>query len=110
MISNKNNKSNFVFESIQKSIDRPITFFQIYKNPKGTRFTSLGYELARYLWSTYTVKLPKQYITLPVTLLKLDERMEWPYFLNKTKLVLFNEMDAFEFSLYQGDINLWAKK
>jgi hypothetical protein len=23
---------------------------------------------------------------------------------------LFSEMDAFEFTLYQGDINLWANK
>jgi len=43
-------------------------------------------------------------------LLLLDERMDWPYYLSKRQLVLFSEMDAFEFTLYSGDINLWANK
>jgi hypothetical protein len=29
----------------------------------------------------------------------LDSRMEWPYYLSKRKLVLFSEMDAFEFKV-----------
>jgi len=40
----------------------------------------------------------------------LDSRMEWPYYLSKKKLILFSELDAFEFTLYSGDINLWANK
>ena len=110
MVPHANSKSELILEAIRNSIDSPVAFFQIYKNPKGTRFTKLGYELARSLWDVYTIKLPSQYVVLPRTLIKLDELMEWPYFLNKTKLVLFNEMDAFEFALYQGDLNKWSNK
>lgn len=102
--------SKLVFDTIAKSVDMPLTFFMIYKNSKGTRFTGLGFELAKEHWKTYSIKLPDNYITLNRTLLMLDSRMTWPYYLSKRKLVLFNEMDAFEFSLYQGDINLWANK
>lgn len=108
--SSKEQISKVVFESITKSVDQPLTFFTVYKNSKGTRFTGLGFELAKDIWKTYTVKLPENYITLNKTLLMLDSRMTWPYYLSKRKLVLFNEMDAFEFNLYQGDINLWANK
>lgn len=106
----KSQTSNLVFDAIQQSVDAPLTFFKVYKNEKGTRFTGLGYELASKLWKTYTVRLPQDYITLNRTLLMLDQRMTWPYYLSKRKLVLFSEMDAFEFNLYQGDINLWANK
>jgi hypothetical protein len=102
--------SELVFQEIQKSVDQPLTFFRVFKNSKGTRFTGLGYELAGFLWKTYTVKLPENYRVLNKTLLMLDGRMEWPYYLSRKKLVLFSELDAFEFALYQGDINLWANK
>lgn len=110
MTLSKEQISNLVFQEIQKSVDQQLTFFRIFKNSKGTRFTGLGFELAGFLWKTYTVKLPEKYIIQNKTLLMLDNRMEWPYYLSKRKLVLFSEMDAFEFSLYQGDINLWANK
>jgi hypothetical protein len=87
-----------------------MAFFQIFKNSKGTRFTGLGLDLASFLWKTYTVKLPPEYKIANRTLLMLDSRMEWPYYLSKKKLILFSEMDAFEFTLYSGDINLWAHK
>ena len=110
MTLSKEQISNLVYKEIQKSVDQELTFFRIFKNSKGTRFTGLGFELAGFLWKTYTVKLPENYRVLNKTLLMLDSRMEWPYYLSKRKLVLFSEMDAFEFSLYQGDINLWANK
>lgn len=106
----KDQKSKLILEEIQKSVEIPLTFFMVFKNEKGTRFTGTGFELAKTIWKTYTIKLPDNYRTLNRTLLMLDDRMEWPYYLSKRKLVLFSEMDAFEFTLYQGDINLWANK
>jgi hypothetical protein len=106
----KNQKSKLILQEIQKLVDIPLTFFMIFKNEKGTRFTGTGFELAKSIWKTYTVNLPDNYRTLNRTLLMLDDRMDWPYYLSKRKLVLFSEIDAFEFTLYQGDINQWARK
>lgn len=102
--------SEAIFDQLQKSVDKDLEFFQIFKNTKGTRFTSTGFELAKRLWKIYPLKFKQEYRVLNKTLLLLDERMEWPYYLSKRQLVLFSEMDAFEFTLYQGDINLWANK
>jgi hypothetical protein len=110
MNSLKNKISEQVLETIRAHVQRPVEFFQIYKNSKGTRFTGAGLEVARTIWKTYTIKLPEKYIILNRTLLMLDDRMTWPYYLSKRQLILFNEMDAFEFSLYSGDINLWSVK
>lgn len=110
MTLSKEQISKLVFDEIQKSVDTPLTFFKVYKNNKGTRFTGFGFDLASFLWKTYTVKLPQDYKIANRTLLMLDSRMEWPYYLSKKKLILFSEMDAFEFTLYSGDINLWAHK
>lgn len=106
----KNQISEAIFEQLKKSVGQDLEFFQIFKNTKGTRFTSTGFELAKSLWKIYPVKFKQEYRVLNKTLLLLDERMEWPYYLSKRQLVLFSELDAFEFALYSGDINLWANK
>lgn len=110
MTLSKEQISKLVFDEIQKSVDKPLAFFQVFKNSKGTRFTGLGFDLASSLWKAYTIKLPQDYRIANRTLLMLDSRMEWPYYLSKKKLILFSELDAFEFTLYTGDINLWANK
>lgn len=103
-------KSNQVLEALKSHYSTDLAFFTVFKNAKGTRFAGTGFDLAKNLWNTYTVKLPPNYVVLNRTLLMLDSRMTWPYYLSKKLLVLFNEMDAFEFTLYQGDINLWSNK
>jgi hypothetical protein len=102
--------SEATFKQLKESVGEDLEFFQIFKNNKGTRFTSTGYELAKRIWKVYPIKFKQEYRVLNKTLLLLDERMEWPYYLSKRQLVLFSEMDAFEFALYSGDINLWANK
>jgi hypothetical protein len=99
-----------VLSELGKHSEKPLEFFSVFKNPKGTRFTRLGYELAQKIWTIYVVRIQKGTVVKNKALVMLDQRMTWPYYLSNTKLVLFNEMDAFEFSLYQGDINLWANK
>jgi hypothetical protein len=106
----KKQLSEAIFEQLKKSVGRDLEFFQIFKNVKGTRFTSTGFELAKSLWRVYPIKFKQEYRVLNKTLLLLDDRMTWPYYLSKRQLVLFSEMDAFEFTLYSGDINLWSNK
>lgn len=106
----KKQLSEAIFEQLKKSAGRDLEFFQIFKNIKGTRFTSTGFELAKSLWKVYPIKFKQEYRVLNKTLLLLDERMEWPYYISKRQLVLFSEIDAFEFTLYQGDVNLWSNK
>jgi hypothetical protein len=102
--------SKLIFNHLEKTAGHPVEFFEIFKNTKGTRFTNIGFKLAKTVWKTYPIKLKKEYKVLNRTLLKLDQRMTWPYYLSKSRLVLFSEMDAFEFTLYQGDLNLWSIK
>lgn len=108
--SHQETKSNQILDALRTHYSKDLEFFTVFKNDKGTRFTGTGFDLAKGLWNIYIVKLPPNYVVLNRTLLMLDNRMTWPYYLSKKLLVLFNEMDAFEFTLYQGDINLWSNK
>lgn len=110
MNSERNKTSELVLTAIRQRVDRPVEFFEIYKNAKGTRFTGTGLDVAKSIWKIYKIKLPDNYSILNKTLVMLDNRMMWPYYLSKKQLILFSEIDAFEFTLYQGDINLWANK
>ena len=105
----RNNISFSILNFFNYESDITFDFFQIFKNNKGTRFTRLGFEKAKKNWKYYTIALPNNYKILNRTLLLLDSRMAWPYYLSKTQLILFDDMDAFEFTLYNGDINLWSK-
>ena len=102
--------SDAIIDGLKSHYNRDFEFFTIFKNAKGTRFTGHGLDLAKDLWKIYTIKLPDNYRILNKTLLLLDDRMSWPYYLSKRQLILFHDMDAFEFTLYSGDINLWANK
>lgn len=110
MNSERDKNSQLILDAIRQRVDRPVEFFEVYKNAKGTRFTGAGLDVAKTIWKIYKIKLPDNYSILNKTLVMLDNRMTWPYYLSKKQLILFSEMDAFEFTLYQGDINLWANK
>ena len=110
MTTAKSERPVQVLNAMSEHVGKRLEFFQIYKNAKGTRFTGQGLDIAKNIWKIYKIPLPEKYVTLNRTLLMLDSRMEWPYYLSKRQLILFSEIDAFEFSLYQGDINLWANK
>ena len=48
----KSQISKFIFDELQKNVEQPLTFFHIFKNLKGTRFTGLGYTTAKKIWQT----------------------------------------------------------
>jgi hypothetical protein len=52
----KKQLSEAIFEQLKKSVGQDLEFFQIFKNVKGTRFTSTGFELAKSLWRVYPIK------------------------------------------------------
>jgi hypothetical protein len=90
----------------------PITPYQIflnYRDGRGTRFTTFGMKLAKQVFETYTVRIPKDTTIKAKYLTALDRHMQWPYFLDRNRLILFNEMDAMEFTLFGGDLEGWCE-
>jgi hypothetical protein len=87
----------------------PYDIFQNFRKGHGTRFTTLGMKLAQQAFESYTIRIPKDAKLKAKYLTALDRHLQWPYFVDRNRLMLFNEMDAMEFTLYGGDLESWCE-
>ena len=100
----------------------PHKFFSNYRqvmpfgNPtglnKGVRLSSAGWSFMKRFYEYKRIKLRADKIT-PNHLLNLDRFLIGPYHMYKSKtlklLYVFNPMDQQEFTLFDGDLNLWCQ-
>ena len=82
------------------------------KTVKGVRLTSAGWGFMKKFYEYKRIELRTDKIT-PDHLLNLDRFLTGPYHMYKSKtlklLYVFHEMDQQEFTLFDGDLNLWCK-
>ena len=73
----------------------------------GLRLTKLGNTLLKEKYDTY--KFPVSEGIHNRLLLRLHDKMQWPYFLDRKNLWLFSEDDAMWLKLVSNDIEKFAK-
>jgi len=82
--------------------------FRIRNNkPEGLRLTRLGNELLKrnfdfYEYNHSTTPTPKIYLFL-------DQKMQWPYYFTKKKMVMYNQEDAAWYKLNGQDIEAFLE-
>lgn len=83
---------NCIFSNYRKTSTRHI----------GLRLTYLGCTLMKRHFAEYKYAIT----TAPSnqSLIMLDKKMEWPYYIGKTSISFFNEIDASWFKLTGSDI------
>lgn len=69
----------------------------------GNRLTDFGLDLMQKCFQSYTIKLPKEKWSMQ-DLLYLDRHSPLPYFLTKTKIILFDKMLALMLKMRDGDL------
>lgn len=72
------------------------------------RLTAFGRDIVKKHFDSYTINLTSE--TKAETgnqILTLDRYLHSPYYINKGKLVLFEQLVAAELSLLDGDFDLW---
>ena len=82
------------------------------KSSKGVRLSSAGWGFMKRFYEYKRIQLRVDKIT-PDHLLNLDRFLIGPYHMYKSKtlklLYVFNDMDQQEFTLFDGDLNVWCK-
>ena len=82
------------------------------KSNKGVRLTAAGWGFMKRLYEYKRIELRTNKIT-PDHLLNLDRFLTGPYHMYKSKtlklLYVFNSLDQQEFTLFDGDLNVWCK-
>jgi len=77
-----------------------------FKNPFSLRLSYKGYVLICKTFSAYFIRLDKQYTA--GNLIHIGQKIPYPYYLTKEKIILFHEGDAVWLKL-KGDLTKWLK-
>lgn len=98
-----------------KNIPKETLGYKIFSNfrlknglPQGLRLTSLGNELLKRNFEYWDFSHDIQ--PTPKMYLFLDNKMEWPYYFTKKKLVLYCKEDAAWYKLNGNDIHTFVDK
>ena len=101
---------------------KEITISDIFISARpdaGFRVSPLGRDILAKHFTKYNIELKLNSTTLHKhrqnaigtgnQILTLDKYLHTPYYLNRSKLVLFEEVAAAELSMIDGDIELWLR-
>ena len=76
---------------------------------RSLRLTKQGFEMLEDIdLKTYIVKFPQKIIFTPQTYLWLDEFVDCPYFVDKSKIIVTMEKMALQLMLFAGDITKYG--
>jgi len=76
---------------------------------RSLRLTKPGFECVESLdLKTYTIKFPNKIIFTPQTYLWLDEFVDCPYFVDKSKIIVTMEKMALQLMLFAGDVTKYG--
>jgi len=76
---------------------------------RSLRLTKQGFEMLESIdLKTYTVKFPQKIIFTPQTYLWLDEFVDCPYFVDKSKIIVTMEKMALQLMLFAGDVTKYG--
>jgi len=76
---------------------------------RSLRLTKQGFEMLESIdLKTYTIKFPQKIIFTPQTYLWLDEFVDCPYFVDKSKIIVTMEKMALQLMLFAGDVTKYG--
>lgn len=84
-----------------------LTVYRIFLNYSTLRLRPLGNVLLSKLYDSYPFKMEKTQKIKSRQLVSLYNKMKYPYFLNKQKIVVYSEQDAFILKL--GGFDAWTE-
>jgi hypothetical protein len=94
---------NFSEYDLQEKCFRVFANYRLSNNqPKGIRLTNWGKSRLVKSFDSYTFETDTE-LTGKI-LVKLDDAMTWPYYVNKKTVVLFNQTDAAWFKINGGSL------
>ena len=92
---------------------KEITISDIFISARpdtGFRVSALGRDILKKHFKAYNIEIKSEIaIGTGNQILALDKYLKTPYYLRKSKLVLFEEVPAAELLMIDGDIDLWTE-
>jgi hypothetical protein len=80
------------------------------QSDSGFRVSAFGRNIIAKHFKKYTIEIKSETVTgTGNQILALDKYIHSPYYLKKSKLILFEEVIAAELLMIDGDIDLWVQ-
>jgi hypothetical protein len=101
-------------ESLIKSrVDVAVDLPSIWHNEniysKSLRLSKSGIMLLKNIFKMYPISLKPGFQVKNVHIKYIEQDIDYPYYLDSKKLVLFHDKSVLEIKLHDGDLDSWAR-
>ena len=73
------------------------------------RLTKIGVQILEQHFPSYVIKTKQPFSVKTIHIHNLEKEMLLPYYIDNKKIVVFNEKDAVDLKLIDGDVELWSR-
>ncbi len=73
------------------------------------RLTKIGVQILEQHFPSYIIKTKQPFSVKSIHIYNLEKEMLLPYYIDNKKIVVFNEKDAVDLKLIDGDVELWSR-
>tara|TARA_Y100001938_G_C7786895_1_gene280638 strand:- start:51 stop:440 length:390 start_codon:yes stop_codon:yes gene_type:complete len=73
------------------------------------RLTKIGVQVLEEHFPSYVIKVKQPFSVKAIHIHNLEREMLLPYYIDNKKIVVFNEKDAVDLKLIDGDVELWSR-
>ena len=73
------------------------------------RLTKMGVNVLEEHFPSYVIKIKQPFTVKAIHIHNLEREMLLPYYIDNKKIVVFNEKDAVDLKLIDGDVELWSR-
>ncbi len=73
------------------------------------RVSKIGLQIIEEHLPSYVIKIKQPFTVKAIHIHNLEREMLLPYYIDNKKIVVFNEKDAVDLKLIDGDVELWSR-
>ena len=116
MSKEPNKSKQIIIDYVKSKNISDAQIFTMFVNRIGTssfepslRLTKIGVRILEEHFPSYVIKIKQPFTVKSINIHKLEREMLLPYYIDNKKIVVFNEKDAVDLKIIDGDVELWSR-
>jgi hypothetical protein len=116
MLKEPNKSKQIIIDYVKSKNISDAQIFTMFVNRIGTssfepslRLTRIGVRILEEHFPSYVIKIKQPFTVKSIHIHNLEREMLLPYYIDNKKIVVFNEKDAVDLKIIDGDVELWSR-
>lgn len=116
MSKEPNKSKQIIIDYVKSKNISDAQIFTMFVNRIGTssfepslRLTKIGVRILEEHFPSYVIKIKQPFTVKSIHIHNLEREMLLPYYIDNKKIVVFNEKDAVDLKIIDGDVELWSR-